>query len=264
MGERGAMSRYLYWSERRIHQIAEDNDIRLQRRFRLTAKSPKIPFVPDFEVSQEANKLGRPEIARRIEMAIGAQAVEDFVNPPPVRFAKGIGRVSFAEFAGTRAHQNGVVVHTSTQSSTGVRVEVCLFGSLDNMADYAAGSAPTLGGWVSSAAPAIESFLLSHGTVNNSQWDDLESLSVEALKIARYQGITHSLEEHAGKPWTRGFTLGHADDSVWYAQIYSDVELDKARWDWQIDEEVDRILIGAPLWFRSPLPQAITRYDFFR
>lgn len=210
----------------------------------------------------DARTLRRAEIARRIEVAIGDHAVDDFVTPPSVRFAKGIGRVSFAQFAGVSTVNDGVVVHTSAQSSTGTPVEVCLFGSLENMAGYAGASDKTGSGWVSSAAPAIHEFLTSRGTVNTSQWDDPEALSVEALTIAQDQGIVGRREEHEGRPWTRGFTLGHADDSEWFAEIYSDVILDKSRW--RLDEDVDRILIGAPLWVRTPQPQAVTRYRSLR
>jgi len=260
VGERGGVGRYAYWSDRRIREIASDNDIALAPRLRWTAKLPPIPFVPEFEFGEEARTLRRAEIARRMEVAIGAQAVEDFVTPLPVRFAKGVGQVSFAQFVGVSTVNKGVVVHTSARSSTGARVEVCLFGSLDNMAGYAGASDKSGGGWVSSAAPAIYEFLTSRGTVNTSQWDDPESISVEALKIAQSQGITGDRDN--GKPWTRGFTLSHADDSEWFAEIYSDVMLDKSRW--RLDEDVDRILIGAPLWIRTPQPQAVTRYRVLR
>ena len=152
------------------------------------------------------------------------------------------------------------MAHTSLTSSDGHRIEVCMFGSVDNMAGYVGAHDRTTGGWVSSAAPAIFAFLESRGTISQSQWDDLESISVEALKIAVEQGTSpHS--EH-DKPWTRGFTLSHADDSEWFAEIYSDVVLDKSRWD--LEEPVDRIIIGAPLWIRTPGAQSVTRYHGLR
>lgn len=262
MGERGAVSRYAYWSDRRIREIASDNDVALGRRLRWTTKFRPMPFLPEFEVAQEARTLRRAEIAHRIETAIGVHAVEDFVTPPPVRFAKGTGQISFAQFAGVSAVNKGVVVHTSTKSSAGTHVEVCLFGSLENMAGYVGARDKPGEGWVSSAAPAIDLFLMSRGGVNTSQWDDPESLAVEALKIAQDQGITGLQEEHKDRGWTRGFTLSHADESEWFAEIYSDVVLDKTRWN--LDREVDRILIGAPLWVRTPTPQAVTRYRALR
>jgi len=262
VGERGVISRYAYWSERRIRDIASENDVSLDRRGRMTIKLPAIPFFPSFEFAQEARTLRKAEVARRVEEAIGIHAVEDFVTPPPVRFAKGVGQVSFSQFSGVTKKPAGVVVHTRTRSSAGVRVEVCLFGSLDNTASYVGGADEPDGGWSSSAAQSIERFLRSRGTVNNSQWDDPESISVEALKICLHQGETGKHEEHEGKPWTRGFTLSHADESEWFAEIYSDVVLDKDRWNGY--DDVDRILIGAPLWVRTPSPEAVTRYRDLR
>lgn len=155
-----------------------------------------------------------------------------------------------------------------TYSSTGVRVDVCLFGSLENTADYVGGSDQPPAGWSSSAARTIALYIQSRGTVNNSQWDDPESLAVEALKIATEQGVTGTWDEHQNKPWTRGFTFGHATESEWYAQIYNDVVLDKDRWtfnrDGGISPGVERILIGAPLWVRTPGAHAITRYRDLR
>lgn len=80
--------------------------------------------------------------------------------------------------------------------------------------------------------------------------------------------MTSTWDEHKNKPWTRGFTLGCADESEWFAQIFSDVVLDKDRWtfhsDGGISPEVDRILIGAPLWVRTPGAHAVTRYRDLR
>jgi hypothetical protein len=73
---------------------------------------------------------------------------------------------------------------------------------LENTADYIGGSDKPLGGWSSSAAQTIALYIRSRGTINNSQWDDPESLSVEALKIATEQGMTGTWGEHEGEPWT--------------------------------------------------------------
>jgi hypothetical protein len=57
-----------------------------------------------------------------------------------------------AQFAGVVAIDEGVVLHTSVRSSTDARVEICLFSTLSNMADYAGASDKTGSGWVSSAS----------------------------------------------------------------------------------------------------------------
>ncbi len=259
MVPRDGIRRYAYWSDRRIRQIAADNGIPLERRLRWTSKL-KVPFIGELEIREEGRTLRRNEIIRRIEEAIGEFAVGDFVTPPQVRFAKGIGRILFSQFVGISTINEGIVAHTSVCSSNGCRVEVCMFGSMENMADYVGAHDPTTGGWVSSAAPAIFAFLENRGASNRSQWDDPESIAVEALKIATKQGVVPDSED--GNPWTRGFTLSHTDDSEWFAEIYADVELDKSRWD--LDEAVDRIMIGAPLWIRTPGAQSVMRYHTLR
>jgi hypothetical protein len=81
------------------------------------------------------------------------------------------------------------------------------------------------------------------------------------MKIALHQGETGHTKNHKGKPWTRGFTIGNADDVEWFAVIYKDVALTKGRWDFDNeDDNADRILIGAPLWIRTALAQPIMLY----
>lgn len=259
---------YAYWADRRIREIASSNDISLERRVNWKAKLADIPVIGTaLEFAQDARALNRAEIAHRIETSIGTLAVQDFITPPQVAFAKGIGRVEFAQLAAGPKKRDGVVLYTNIRSSTGVRVEVCLFGSLENTADYVGGSDDPPEGWTSSATRTIYRYILSRGTINNSQWDDDEALAVEALKIATEQGVTGTWDGHANKPWTRGFTLGRAEESEWFAQIYSDVVLNKDRWDFReggISPDVDRILVGAPLWVRTPGTHTVTRYRNLR
>jgi hypothetical protein len=80
--------------------------------------------------------------------------------------------------------------------------------------------------------------------------------------VATHQGMTGTDEEHAGKPWSRGFTFADVRDSEWFAEIYGDVVLTKERW--HLDEPVDRILIGAPLWIRTPRMTNVRRYRDLR
>jgi hypothetical protein len=258
MGELGAVRRYHYWSDRGIRQIAADNDLALTGRSRWALRFPSFPFIAQFELGQEARDLRRNEVARKIETAIGLHAVEDFVTPPPVSFAKGTGHVEIARTTVRYASNDGVVLHVTGKSSVDARVEVCLFGSIDNTPHYIRTAPSDEEGWTSSAEYAIEELLLSRGTKNTSQWNDDEKIAVEAIKIALHQGETGHTENHRGKPWTRGFTIGSADDVEWFAVIYKDVELTKGRW--RLDHDVDRILVGAPLWVRTALPEPITLY----
>jgi hypothetical protein len=258
MGELGTVRRYHYWSARSVRQIAADYDIALTGRSRWALRFPNIPFIAQLELGQEAADLRRNEVARRIETAIGLHAVEDFVTPPPVSFAKGVGRVEFARTTVRYASNDGAVFHTAAKSGDGTLVQVCLFGSMDNFPHYLRAASAPKAGWSSSAWYAVEELLESRGTVNTSQWDDDQSIAVEAMNIALHQGETGHTKKHAGKPWTRGFTIGSGDNVEWFAEIFRDVELDKDRWD--LDDPVDRVLVGAPLWIRGARPEPITLY----
>ncbi len=230
----------------------------LEGRLRWALRFPSFPFIAQFELGQEASDLRRNEVARKIEEAVGLHAVEDFVTPPPVSFAKGSGHLEIARTTVRYSSNDGIVVHFSVKSSTGSRVEVCLFGSMDNTPTNISAAPSNEAGWTSSAWYAIEELLTSRGTKNTSQWDDDEQIAVKAMQIALHQGETGHTKSHKGKPWTRGFTIGGADDVEWFAVIYKDVELTQDRW--HLDDDVDRILVGAPLWIRTALPQPITLY----
>src|SRR5260370_5661076 len=168
MGELGAVRRYHYWSDRSIRQIAADNDIALRGRLRWGLKFPGFPFLAQLEVGQEAGDLRRNEVARKIETAIGLHAVKDFVTPPPVSFAKGIGHVEVARTTVRYASNEGAVFHVAAKSSKGSRIDVCLFGSIDNFPRYLRAAPSKKAGWSSSAWYAIEELLTSRGTKNTS------------------------------------------------------------------------------------------------
>jgi hypothetical protein len=263
MGELGAVRRYHYWSNRRIHQIAEDNDISLNTQWPWSLRTPTIPFVGQIEIGESKRDLRRNEVASRLETAVGLHAVADLITPPPVRFAKGIGHIEFARFFRTYALNEGAVMHTRVWNSQGSRADICLFGSMDNFSGYIQRADYNKAGWTSSAWHAIEELLSTRGKENTSQWDDEESRAVEALKIALGQGLTGHITIHKDRPWTRGFTLGCAEDSEWFAEIYVDVLLDRNRWDFHVDDPeygAERILIGAPLWIRTALTRPVTLY----
>jgi hypothetical protein len=263
-----SIGKYLYWSDRRIEAFAADNGIDLGPKRRLSIKSPSsiggLP-VPQVELAGgERGQRNLRRIAAVIEKALGDQAVSTFDTPSPALFAKGLGHVSFAKFVGGPASDRAALLHTRTRSVSGQQVDLCLFGSLDNTAGFRASDALDVG-WSSSAGQAIEELLESHGRQNSSQWDDEESRAVEALKIALNQGITGDTAEHEHRPWTRGYTLGHARDCEWLAEIYTDVILDGHRWALRGSlAGADRILVGAPMWVRTASPNSIVRYAEIR
>jgi hypothetical protein len=247
LAELGAVRRYAYWSDRRVQSIASDNNIRLNPRWRLAVRSPAAAPVPQIEISESQRSAQRHEVAEKIENAIGRVAVEDFVTPPPASFAKGLGEVTFAAYTRWSAEAKetrAVILHARHVSSTGVRVELCLFGSIENCAGYLAASTANAPMWSSSSTWAIEDFIGNRGTEAAPIYDDEESIAVEILRVLNNEGMT---AKHVFK---------RIASAEWFAEIYHDVELDKDRWralkvGVDVPEPVDRIVVGAPIWIRS-------------
>jgi hypothetical protein len=128
----------------------------------------------------------------------------------------------------------------------GCRVEICLFGSIENCAGYLSASKdsdPPI--WRSSSTWAIEEFIENRGLRPAPAYDDDQSIAVEILRTLNSEGMTG---RHVDQ---------RLDSSEWFAQVPKDVELDKERWNFrpgtgsEILKPVDRIVIGMPLWFRS-------------
>jgi len=253
VGELGAAWRYSYWSDPRVRDIAADNAIHLDRRWRTAFRTSLLGSPLQVEVAEERAAPHRHEIATKVEKAIGQLAVEDFVTPPPTVFAKGCGEVTFAIYTrwsdgGKKAKKKNqgkaVIVHTRTEASNGCRIEVCLFGSIENTAGYLAGSKTgEIPLWRASSTWAIEEFIDNLGTKPAPIYDDDQSIAVEILRTINNEGMTG---RHVRQ---------HIASAKWFAQVYKDVELDKERWNLRpgrdIPEPVDRIVIGAPLWVRS-------------
>lgn len=247
LGELGIIRQYSYWSDRQVKDVVADNPINLERRWRLTLKTPTLGLAPLAEFAEERRTPQRHEIALKVERAIGKLAVEDFVTPPSARFAKGSGRVTIAAYtrwhAKKKSERKGIIAHTRTVSSDGCRVEVCLLGSLKHCTDYLPASEVEAPMWASSSTWAIEEFIANEGDKPAPIYDDDQAIAVEVLRVFNNEGMTGM---YVFKP------LASAE---WFANVYHNVVLDKERWDlrWggDLPEPVDRIVIGAPLWIRS-------------
>jgi hypothetical protein len=248
MGELASIRRYSYLSGRRIRSIAADNAISLERRWLLGLTFPSfLGFLPQAGLVEQSRAAEGHEIALKLERSIGQLAVEDFVTPPPSAFVKGCGPVTLAAYTRwnprNKSERKGIIVHTRTVSSSGCRVELCMFGSIENCKDYLSGSNIETPTWSSSSTWSIEEFINSHGAVPAPIYDDDESIAVEIVRVFNNEGMT-------GKYVFKRFL-----SAEWFAEVYLDVELDKNRWDHQIGgdwpQPVDRIVIGAPLWVRS-------------
>lgn len=252
MGET-RLGRYVYWSARRIEAVASENGIALGDGAGYVVKTPALSALPQVEWNVPGRTRTRLEIARTVEKAVGHLVPGDFdAVAPPVQFARGTGVVEVAEFIAPYANNPPIVMHTRIQTPEGRRVDVCLFGSMDNMAGFQRCDA-VHEGWTSSAMWAILELLDSRGRRNTSQWDDDQSRAVEALHIALRQGKTgRSRGKDPEVPQRRGYTLGQGVGCEWLAEIYTDVELDLERWNrtgWL--EGTERIMVGAPLWVRA-------------
>jgi hypothetical protein len=248
MGELGIVHRYPYWSDRRVRSIAADNSIKLDRRWSFSVKTPALGPLPQAEFTSERAIVQRHEIALKLEREIGQLAVEDFVTPPPAAFAKGCGDLTFATYRRWRSKKKkgdkAVLIHTRTESSSGCRVEVILFASIDHCAGYLPTATADAPFWSSSSTGAIEEFIAHRGTRPAPIYDDDESIAVEVLRVVNNENMT------------RKYVFQRFLSAEWFAEVYHDVELDKDRWTFRhgetdVPEPVDRIVIGAPLWVRK-------------
>ncbi|MFD9069819.1 hypothetical protein [Streptomyces lasiicapitis] len=259
------IGKYVYWSDRAIRRIAEDNGIELAGHTRWTAGVTGGVFQAS-RAGQERLTRNRVEEARRIEKGLRTAVVEDLTTPPKAAFVNVTGKVSFARFHQRCAKNPGALLHLQKHCGAGRRVDTCLFGSMDCVSGFGPWD-DFEDGWTSSEMPAIEELLRAQGTANTSWDEDAEYFSLEALKIALRQGSTGTDEHHADRPQTRGFTVGHNDACSVFAEVYSDTVLDRQRWNHHPHDPLasaDRIIVGRPLWVRTQHPEGTVRYPDLR
>jgi hypothetical protein len=265
LGERGGAVKYLYWSQRRINKILDDNGLRV-RQTSTKITSPSIQGIaPTVEYTASSGVPLRSEIASLIENSLGQLVVSDFDTPVEIRYAKGIGTIVFGEFidevGSLEPSRRHALMFTSCDYGNVERdtVAICLFGSMENFVDYISSSGPVSErGWVASSAPAVMNFL-------QGRWTDAvdepsrEELAVEALKIADGQGMSGEGTD-TWRAWRRGFTYGDIQEvAEWFAEIFLDVDLVSA--DLYREDGYRRILVGAPIWVRTPRLRAVRLYN---
>jgi hypothetical protein len=207
--------------------------------------------------SKERRARDRAELAAKMERALAPHITSDFDSPQPAVLAAGSGeQIVFAEFIARYADNSAVLMHTRFRSAAGQQVDVCLFGSLDNVREFQHSDAVDAG-WTSSASHAVMKMLQQRAYMESGWWDDREDCALEALNICLHQGNTGRHEEHE-QAVTRGYTLGHAEDHCqWLAEIFVDVTVDLDPFDTEWYRGAQRILVGAPLWVRA---RHATRY----
>ncbi|MEU1447423.1 hypothetical protein ACFWBS_38350 [Streptomyces mirabilis] len=249
--------RIVYWSQRLVEEVIDSNGIRVDPRLKSVVKVGAGGAGVELS-GHERNKVTRFEIMKKVSKKLGNELVSDLDTPGPLHFLQGQGRADVTEFqrwgpvTDHSFRQETCLVHVRTISRRGRRVDLCLFGSLGNLTGYTAPEGQVTG-WTSSAAPAIEELVATRGARFPRFYDD-ESVAVEALKVALYQGAHADLSDHPGRPETRAYTIAGIESCQYAAVVYKDVTLTPGRWDFRHEPEMngaERILVGAPLWLRA-------------
>ncbi|MEV6613810.1 hypothetical protein AB0N31_07995 [Streptomyces sp. NPDC051051] len=265
------VGRYVYWSERLVREVIDDNGVQLDSRVK---SSLKLGVAGNgLDVTGRDREKTTFEVAEILKKKLRKAIVSDFDTPGPVQLVQGASWVEVAEFqrwgyARHRLGQRTAVVHAQTVTRRGRRVDLCLFGGIRNLRGYTVPEDDPVHGWTSSAAPAIEELVASRGAAMNEGAGDLssfdeEELAVDTLRVALSQGIYRHTDDHRGRPETRAFTVMGFEATEYVALIYKDVTLTPGRWDFRTEQEMigtRRILIGAPLWLRTTHPNSIRTY----
>jgi hypothetical protein len=252
----------------------EDNGLSVQPVTR-TFSSPSLGWLPTFSRSRTSVSGTRPQVAKTIEVALGQIAVTKFNAPGRIQYAKGTSTVVFGDFM-VPVHQEDrpAVMLTIVDYSRRYRgsVAVCLFGSMDNFPGYIQNSGPrTDRGWTSSEARSVFRFLKSYegGLDSTPSRDTPGEMAAAALQIAQSQGVYKAAWECSygmDRPWQRSYTYGDAREAHWLARIYLDMSREDFEAeginieDWADGVPIRRVLIGAPLWIRTPDPRAVQLY----
>ncbi len=104
-------------------------------------------------------------------------------------------------------------------------------------------------------------FVRSRCAAAETPWGATAALVGEVLRIATRQGEEEGYGDVRDRPWRRGFTYGHVGEvGEWFAEVYLDVPAG----DLPRPEDAagyDRVVVGAPLWVRTPSLRALTLYD---
>lgn len=259
MGELGGHQEYLYWSNRQVARVLDGNNINLRDPGQTKIGSPNIldPIAKIERTISDAPK-GRRDVTSMIFEAIGGSIVSNIHDAPaPIRFACGVGSVSFGQFRSTRGVQKPLkgIVHPCQNECHGEGVAICLFGSLENFEGFLPGDGVDVaGGWSISTAPGIQHFL-SHNEVDGQVLRSLDELADEAVKVATCEGIKRNPMQPDGSIEELDFgELGMVAE--WCARIFSDIDVSGNPL-----EGHSRVLIGAPLWVRTPSLQSLEYYQ---
>lgn len=257
MGELGGLQKYLYWSERRIIRWLEDSGVKIPKPSQQKVTTPNFSnFAPTLEISRPPRDVTKPKIAELFSLSLGNRIVSDLDSPAPIEFAQGVGSIIYSQFI-VGDTPSRALMYSSVETDSCDRVAACLFGSMENLAEFIAESEPKKKGWTTSSAGDIELFLRTREIENGLLLDSAEDLAREAVKVACRQGETNPAKTDG---YYRGFTYGETRDvAEWCAEIYWDVDLTETPEG--PEEGHTRVLIGAPLWVRTPSLRSIHLYS---
>lgn len=260
MGEPGGVQKYLYWANRRILQWLDDSGVKVPEPHQSKLETPSgRGFLPTFARTYSEGRKTKPELASIFQRSFGRLIVSDLSSPPPIAFASGTGPVAFGEFVSPDGTPQRALIYASVPVEHGDPVVVCLFGSLENYADFVVeADARRSGGWTSSAGD-IERFLLTCQSENGDLCHPDEGISREAVLVCCRQGEKGS-NANSRKGYNRDFTYGETRGvSERCAEIYRDIDLSTSKLGPAFGHS--RVLVGAPLWVRTPTLRSILLYS---
>jgi hypothetical protein len=255
--------KYLYFSERRVRSWLDGSGVATRPSSSREITTPNLGnVVPSVKWTRVDEAQAGSCLAELFERTFDDWIVRDLGSPGPIRFAVGTGIVNFGEFVDDVTAKRALIHVDVNVDDRARRVAICMFGSLENYAEFIPRStdpSPRLEhGWTSSAAPDIERFL-STRNVDGVVIRDREDLAREAVRVVLFQGDRGPYTD-ASRGYNRSFTYGETNRyAEWCAEIYEDVSLGDTGGG--AEEGYDRVLIGAPMWVRTPSPDNIQLYS---
>jgi hypothetical protein len=251
----------LYWSARRVEEVATGHDVDLGPRPTTEWSTPALGPLPIAKRRRPAQPLSKLEQANALEGALDHLVDRAFRSTQPCAFAGGRTTVTFARLENVHERERAVIF-AEVKPDVGLPVAICLFGTMTNFIEFLGNARESLSnGWSSSAAPEVLEFIESRCSVIPETYSDRAAIAVEALKIADGQGLSGDGNNPVNwRPWRRAFTFGDVRDTAeWLAEVYCDIDLLS-----ETGETYDgygRVIIGAPLWIMTPYVKDVRLYE---
>lgn len=248
---------FLYWSDRRIRNVASDCGIKIERGGDATLKSPRIPGLPQAEWKQRDPVPARSATAEKIEKGVRGDMLSDFGPRSSGRFAKGLGTVFFSELT-QGADVTMISAGAEGRTPQGDPVAICMFGSFENLTEVLTNGDVQRYGWSSSSLRHVARFMETELLEPNECFGTDAGLAYAAAQIVFESGGDDRY------PWRRGFTYGHLRDvGEWFMEVFLDISIapEEVPPQYHSLRRFRRIIVGAPLWIRTPTEKALRVYN---